>query len=72
MQHVRAGHKTAPTYAGANFTPIPDDFPSFGYKSGGKSGPKETGGKGKSKAKATVTSDKEVVVVKKRKTRGVK
>ena len=57
MQHVRVGHETAPTYAGANFTPIPDDFPSFRYKSGG--------GKGKSKAKAAVTADKEVVVAKK-------
>lgn len=68
MQNVRAGRETAPTYAGTNFTPIPDDFASFRYKSGGKS----TGGKGKSKAKAAVTADKEVVVAKKRKTRGVK
>jgi hypothetical protein len=72
MQNVRAGRKTAPTYAGANFTPILDDFASFRYKSGGKSKPKETGGKGKSKAKAAVTADKEVVVAKKQKTRGVK
>ncbi len=72
MQNVRVGRKTAPTYAGANFTPIPDDFASFRYKSGGKSRPKETGGKGKSKAKAAVTADKEVVVAKKRKTRRVK
>ncbi len=63
-------------YSGANFTPIPADFASFKYKSGGKSMPKETGGKGKSKTKAEAaakgTADKEVVVAKKRKTRGVK
>ena len=65
MQNVRMGRETAPTYAGANFTPIPDDFASFRYKSGGKSRPKETGGKGKSKAMVAVTADKEVVVAKK-------
>ncbi len=65
-------------YSGANFTPIPADFASFRYKSGGKSKPKVTGGKGKTKTKAEAeaaakgTADKEVVVAKKRKTRGVK
>ncbi len=59
MQNVRARCKTAPTYAGANFTPIPDDFASFKYKSGGK---------GKAKAGVKGTADKEVVA-KKRKTR---
>ncbi len=44
----------------------------FRYKSGEKSTPKETGGKGKSKLKAAVIADKEVVVAKKQKTRGVK
>ena len=43
MQNVRAGHKTAPTYAGANFTPIPDDFASFRYKSGERVGLRKLG-----------------------------
>jgi hypothetical protein len=36
MKNVWVGCETAPTYAGANFTPIPDDFDSFRYRVGAK------------------------------------